>query len=136
MAAAESRVNGQRRPAAARRRLGVNARPFPFCLVAHYRGSGGLVAPRRCRVYYARRDMSATLYYTLLRVLLFFAVAVVLALFGVHGITLLAVALVISAVLSLLFLSRLRDRMSASLTRRVDRFHQRLDEGTRAEDID
>jgi hypothetical protein len=26
--------------------------------------------------------------------------------------------------------------MSASLTRRVDRFHARLDEGTRAEDTD
>jgi membrane protein implicated in regulation of membrane protease activity len=80
--------------------------------------------------------MRATLYYTLLRVLLFFAVAVVLALFGVHGITLLAVAVAISAILSLLLLSRLRDRMSATLTRRVDRFHQRLDEGTRAEDVD
>jgi hypothetical protein len=80
--------------------------------------------------------MRATLYYTLLRVLLFFAVAVLLALFGVRGIMLLAVALGISAVLSFLFLSRLRDRMSASLTRRVDRFHERLDEGTRAEDVD
>jgi peptidoglycan biosynthesis protein MviN/MurJ (putative lipid II flippase) len=97
---------------------------------------GGLAAMWRCLVYYARRDMRATLYYTLLRVLLFFAVAVVLALFGVHGITLLAVALVISAILSLVFLSKLRDRMSASLTRRVDRFHERLDEGTRAEDVD
>lgn len=80
--------------------------------------------------------MRATLYYTLLRVLLFFAVAVVLALFGVHGIMLLVVALAISAMLSFVVLSRLRDRMSASLTRRVDRFHERLDEGTRAEDTD
>ncbi len=80
--------------------------------------------------------MRATLSYTLLRVLLFLAVALVLALVGVHGVTLLAVALGISAILSLLFLSRLRDRMSASLTRRVDRFHARLDEGTRAEDTD
>ena len=80
--------------------------------------------------------MRATLYYTLLRVLLFFAVAVVLALFGVHGIMLLVVALAISALLSFVVLSRLRDRMSASLTRRVDRFHERLDEGTRAEDTD
>jgi hypothetical protein len=80
--------------------------------------------------------MRATLSYTLLRVMLFLAAALVLALFGVHGITLLAVALGISAVLSLLLLSRLRDRMSASLTRRVDRFHARLDEGTRAEDAD
>lgn len=96
----------------------------------------GLAALRPRLVYYARRDMRATLYYTLLRVGLFFAVAVVLALFGVHGITLLVVALVISAILSLVFLSKLRDRMSATLTRRVDRFHERLDEGTRAEDAD
>lgn len=80
--------------------------------------------------------MRATLSYTLLRVLLFFAVALVLALLGVHGITLLAVALVISAILSLLLLSKLRNRMSASLTRRVDSFRSKLDQGTRAEDTD
>jgi hypothetical protein len=80
--------------------------------------------------------MRATMSYTLLRVLIFLAVAVVLALAGVHGIMLLAVALGISAILSFVVLSRLRDRMSASLTRRVDRFHTRLDEGTRAEDAD
>jgi hypothetical protein len=80
--------------------------------------------------------MRATLTYTLLRILLFFAAAVVLALFGVHGITLLAVALIISSILSLPLLSRFRDRMSASLSRRVNSFHARLDEGTRAEDSD
>ncbi|MGB6455034.1 MAG: DUF4229 domain-containing protein [Streptosporangiaceae bacterium] len=80
--------------------------------------------------------MRATLYYTLLRIMLFFAAAVVLALFGVHGITLLVVALVISSILSVPLLAKLRNRMSASLTRRVDGFHARLDEGTRAEDTD
>jgi hypothetical protein len=89
-----------------------------------------------CRVHYARAVMRATMYYSLLRVLLFLAVAVLLALFGVHGITLLAVALIISAILSLVFLSKLRDRMSAALTRRVDSFRARLDEGTRGEDVD
>ncbi|MGH3301381.1 MAG: DUF4229 domain-containing protein [Streptosporangiaceae bacterium] len=80
--------------------------------------------------------MRATLSYTLLRVLLFFATALVLALFGVHGLTLLVLALIISSILSVPVLSKLRDRMSASLTRRVDGFHARLDEGTRAEDTD
>ena len=60
--------------------------------------------------------MRATLSYTLLRLLLFFAVAIILALFGVHGITLLVVALIISSIISLPLLSRLRDRMSSSLS--------------------
>jgi Flp pilus assembly protein TadB len=80
--------------------------------------------------------MRATMSYTLLRILLFFAAALVLALFGVHGITLLVAALIISSILSLPLLSRFRDRMSMSLTRRVDKFHAQLDEGTRAEDGD
>ncbi len=80
--------------------------------------------------------MRATLSYTVLRVLLFLAAALVLALFGVHGITLLVVALVVSSIISLPLLSRLRDRMSTSLTGRLSRFRARLDEGTRAEDGD
>jgi len=80
--------------------------------------------------------MRATLSYTLLRLLLFFAAALVLALFGVRGITLLVVALVISAIISLPLLSKLRDRMSTSLSGRVDEFHTKLDQGTKAEDID
>lgn len=80
--------------------------------------------------------MRATLSYTLLRVLIFFAAALLLALFGVHGITLLAVALVISAIISVPLLSKLRDRMSVSLTGRVARFRAKLDEGTKGEDVD
>lgn len=80
--------------------------------------------------------MRATLSYTLLRILIFFAVALILALFGVHGITLIAVALIISAIISLPLLSKLRDRMSTSLANRVGTFGSRLDEGTRREDGD
>ncbi len=80
--------------------------------------------------------MRATLSYTLLRILIFFAVALILALFGVHGITLIAVALVISAIISLPLLSRLRDRMSASLANRIGSFGGKLDEGSRREDAD
>lgn len=80
--------------------------------------------------------MRATLTYTLLRVVLFLVTAAILAMFGVHGITLLAVALIISAILSLPLLSRFRDRMSASVAGGVTRFRSRLDAGTKAEDAD
>ncbi|HEY7325002.1 MAG TPA: DUF4229 domain-containing protein [Streptosporangiaceae bacterium] len=80
--------------------------------------------------------MRATLSYTLLRVLIFLAVALILALFGVHGFTLIAVALIISAIVSLPLLSRLRDGMSASLANRARKFSTKLDQGTRGEDAD
>jgi uncharacterized membrane protein len=74
--------------------------------------------------------------YTLLRLLIFFAAAIILALFGVHGITLIVVALIISAIVSLPLLSKLRDRMSTSLTGRMQAFNSKLDSGTKAEDSD
>jgi|HubBroStandDraft_3_1064219.scaffolds.fasta_scaffold652863_2 hypothetical protein len=80
--------------------------------------------------------MRATLAYTLLRLLLFFAAALVLALFGVRGIMLVVIALVVSSIISLPVLSKLRDRMSTSLTGKIDGFQSRLDEGTKAEDVD
>ncbi|HUB40191.1 MAG TPA: DUF4229 domain-containing protein [Streptosporangiaceae bacterium] len=80
--------------------------------------------------------MRATLTYTLLRLLLFLAAAIILALFGLRGIPLILMALIISAIISLLLLSRLRDRMSASLSGRITRFGSKLDAGTKAEDAD
>jgi hypothetical protein len=80
--------------------------------------------------------MRATLSYTLLRLLIFFAAALVLALFGVHGISLIVLALAISAIVSLPLLSRYRDSMSKSLAGRMDRFKAKLDQGTKAEDPD
>ena len=80
--------------------------------------------------------MRATLSYTLLRVLIFLAVALILALFGVHGLTLIVVALLISAIISLPLLSRLRDRMSSSLSSRIGKFGARLDQGSGREDVD
>lgn len=80
--------------------------------------------------------MRATLSYTLLRVLIFFAVALILALFGVHGLTLIVVALLISAIISLPLLSRFRDGMSTSLAGWIGRFGARLDKGTGREDVD
>jgi hypothetical protein len=80
--------------------------------------------------------MRATLTYTLLRLLLFLAAAIILALFGLRGIPLILLALIISAIISLLLLSRLRDRMSVSLSGRISRFGSKLDAGTKAEDND
>jgi hypothetical protein len=80
--------------------------------------------------------MRATLSYSLLRLLIFFAAALVLALVGLHGLTLIVIALVISAVVSLPLLSRYRDAMSWSLTGRMDAFKSKLDQGTKAEDAD
>jgi Protein of unknown function (DUF4229) len=80
--------------------------------------------------------MRATLNYTLLRLLIFVVAAVVLALFGMHGIELIVVALFVSAIVSLPLLSRVRDRMSSSLSARIDKFRAGLDEGTKAEDSD
>ncbi len=87
-------------------------------------------------VHYARTAMRATLTYTLLRLLIFVAAALILALAGMRGIPLLLVALIISAIVSLPLLSRLRDRMSTSLSGRMTRFRSKLDAGTKAEDID
>ena len=80
--------------------------------------------------------MRATLSYTLLRLLIFFAAALVLALLGVHGLTLIVIALVISAIVSLPLLSRYRDSMSQVLSGRMDNFKAKLDRGTKAEDVD
>jgi Protein of unknown function (DUF4229) len=78
----------------------------------------------------------ALLSYSFLRIAIFFAALLILALAGVHGFLLVLVAAAISALVSLVTLSRLRSSMSASLTRRLTNFRERLDEGTKAEDID
>jgi hypothetical protein len=80
--------------------------------------------------------MRATLSYSLLRVLIFFAAVLVLALCGMRGFWLLVVAAAASALISFPLLSRLRDRMSSSLTGRLDRVNAKLDAGASAEDSD
>jgi hypothetical protein len=80
--------------------------------------------------------MRATMSYTILRLLLFFATLMVLYWCGVGGIMLLVLAAVISMLISYVVLSRLRDSMSISLSSRMGRFRERLDAGTRSEDSD
>jgi Protein of unknown function (DUF4229) len=108
--------------------------------------------------------MRATLAYTSARILLFLAVLVLLYVAGLRGLPLLAVALLVSGIVSFVVLSKARDRMSTSLSSRLNgmqdkrasrpggaapktpglktsglrarfrEFGERLDEGARVED--
>jgi Mn2+/Fe2+ NRAMP family transporter len=80
--------------------------------------------------------MRATLSYTLLRVLLFFAALILIYFSGARGLLLFALALLASGIVSFVLLSRQRDAMSGALTTRLRGFRERLDDGTRAEDDD
>ena len=87
--------------------------------------------------------MRTALFYTVSRLLLFIVVLLVLDLVGARGLLLVALALLISGLLSYVLLSRLRNSMASSLsgrlgarTRRGPSFRERLNEGTRAEDTD
>ena len=80
--------------------------------------------------------MRATLSYTIMRLLLFFAALFVLYFTGIHGLALPGLALLISGIISFIVLSRQRDAMSGALSRRVRGFRADLDAGTRAEDDD
>jgi hypothetical protein len=87
--------------------------------------------------------MRTTLFYTVSRLLLFIVVLLLLDLAGARGLLLIALALLISGLLSYVLLSRQRNSMASSLsgrlgarTRRTQSFRERLNEGTRAEDTD
>ena len=80
--------------------------------------------------------MRPTLTYTALRLLLFIAALGLVYLLGGRGFLLIALALLISGIVSFVVLSRHRDAMSGALVNSVRSFRQRIDEGTRAEDDD
>ncbi len=87
--------------------------------------------------------MRTALFYTVSRLLLFIVVLLLLDLAGARGLLLIALALLISGLLSYVLLSRQRNSMASSLsgrlgarTRRRPSFRERLNEGTRAEDTD
>jgi Protein of unknown function (DUF4229) len=95
------------------------------------------------------KRLSPFVVYTSARLVLFIVTATILALFGMHGIGLLMLALVVSGLLSYVLLTRLRDAVSEAVSERVgarsrgDRpararglagLSRRLDERTRAED--
>jgi Zn-dependent protease with chaperone function len=86
--------------------------------------------------------MRTALTYTMSRVILFVVVLLLLDLAGARGLLLIALALLISGLLSYVLLSRQRDAMAGSLSQRLlgrnraNSFRARLDEGSRAEDTD
>jgi cell division protein FtsW (lipid II flippase) len=80
--------------------------------------------------------MRATVAYTSARILVLVVVLGVLYLVGARGWLLVALAVLVSGVASLVLLSRQRDAMSGVITSRLSNFRQRLDEGTRREDDD
>jgi hypothetical protein len=81
-------------------------------------------------------NVPPALRYSLLRLTLFAAVLVVLALLGMRGVLLLVAAVLVSGLASYSLLSRERDAMARSVNDRVDRVRRRMDERTRAEDAD
>jgi hypothetical protein len=80
--------------------------------------------------------MRAALFYTVLRFGLFIVVFGLLWLAGVRSVLLLALAILVSGVLSYFLLNNQRAAMSGSISRRLTDFRERLDAGTRAEDDD
>ena len=87
--------------------------------------------------------MRTALFYTVSRLLLFIVVLLLLDLAGARGLLLIALALLISGLLSYVLLSRQRNSMASSLSGRLgarpprtQSFRERLNEGTRAEDTD
>jgi Mn2+/Fe2+ NRAMP family transporter len=87
--------------------------------------------------------MRTTLAYTSARILLLVISMILLYLVGARGLLLLALAFVISGIVSFVLLSKQRDVMSGALMarltsrrKRVGTFRARLEEGTRAEDDD
>jgi hypothetical protein len=78
--------------------------------------------------------MKAFLLYTSLRLALFVAAAGILYVLGMHDLLLVAVALLVSGLLSFTLLSGQRDQMSAALAARKAAFDQRNAARTAAED--
>jgi Protein of unknown function (DUF4229) len=80
--------------------------------------------------------MRATLSYTVLRLAIFAVALVLLHLAGARGILLLGGAAVVSAIASFVVLARQREAMAGSISRRITRVRDGLDEGSKAEDAD
>jgi Protein of unknown function (DUF4229) len=80
--------------------------------------------------------MRATFAYTAARIALFAVATFLIYLAGARGVLLVGLALLVSGAASYVLLSRMRDTMAGSITRRIQSVRSRLDEGTRAEDED
>ncbi len=80
--------------------------------------------------------MRAAIRYTLMRLVLFAAAFGLLYLAGARSFLLLALAILISGVLSYFLLASQRAAMAGAISRGVSGFSRRLNAGTRAEDDD
>jgi hypothetical protein len=80
--------------------------------------------------------MRATMSYTVLRLAIFAAALGLLYLAGARGILLVGLAAVVSAIISFILLARQREAMAGSISRRITNVRERLDEGTKTEDVD
>jgi hypothetical protein len=80
--------------------------------------------------------MRSVFIYTFSRLALFAATTAVLFLIGARGFLLLALAILISGVVSFVLLSRQRDAVSSSVTERATRMRRNLAEGSAREDND
>jgi hypothetical protein len=78
--------------------------------------------------------MKAFLVYTGLRLLVFAVAVVLLWLAGARGLLLLALALLISGIASIVLLSRQRDALSSSMVTRWRSINERIDASARRED--
>jgi hypothetical protein len=78
--------------------------------------------------------MRATFVYTAARILLFAVALGLIYLAGARGLLLFALALLVSGAASYILLSRMRDNMAGSITRRIDSVRSRLDQGASVED--
>jgi hypothetical protein len=80
--------------------------------------------------------MRSVLIYSLSRLALFAATAGVLFLVGARGLLLLALAILVSGIVSFVLLSRQRDAVSSSVTERAGRIRDNLADGAAREDSD
>ena len=78
--------------------------------------------------------MRATFAYTAARILLFAVALGLIYLAGARGLLLFALALLVSGAASYVLLSRMRDNMAGSITRRIDSVRSRIDQGASVED--
>lgn len=76
------------------------------------------------------------LVYTAARVLLLLVVFGVLALLGMRGVALIVLAFLLSGAISLLLLNGPREGMAGGIAGRMRRWNARIDESSRAEDVD
>lgn len=76
------------------------------------------------------------LLYTIQRLLMVGAVGIPLYLLGMRGFWLLAFAFLLSGLISLFVLKNQREAMSARISERISSWNAKMDERTRAEDVD